>query len=33
MDAEMKKYFDVAESVYNNIHFKNQSGFVAQTYL
>ncbi|WP_447506497.1 hypothetical protein [Acinetobacter oleivorans] len=25
MDAEMKKYFDVAESVYNNIHFKNQS--------
>ncbi|MGH1916787.1 hypothetical protein ACRCKG_19270, partial [Acinetobacter baumannii] len=21
MDAEMKKYFDVAESVYNNIHF------------
>ncbi len=25
MDVEMKKYFDVAESVYNNIHFKNQS--------
>jgi len=25
MDTEMKKYFDVAESVYNNIHFKNQS--------
>lgn len=25
MDDEMKKYFDVAESVYNNIHFKNQS--------
>ncbi|WP_151768494.1 hypothetical protein [Acinetobacter oleivorans] len=25
MYAEMKKYFDVAESVYNNIHFKNQS--------
>ncbi|RJE68995.1 hypothetical protein AMS70_21320 [Acinetobacter sp. JS678] len=25
MDPEMKKYFDVAESVYNNIHFKNQS--------
>lgn len=25
MDAEMKKYFDVAESVYNNIHLKNQS--------
>ncbi|MFV5630339.1 hypothetical protein [Acinetobacter oleivorans] len=25
MDAEMKKYFDVAESVYNNIHFKNQT--------
>ncbi len=24
MDDEMKKYFDVAESVYNNIHFKNQ---------
>ncbi|HFF5466812.1 TPA: hypothetical protein ACGDU3_001726, partial [Acinetobacter baumannii] len=25
MDAEINKYFDVAESVYNNIHFKNQS--------
>lgn len=25
MDAEMKKYFDVAESVYKNIHFNNQS--------
>ncbi|WP_144731173.1 hypothetical protein [Acinetobacter oleivorans] len=25
MDPEMKKYFDVAESVYHNIHFKNQS--------
>ncbi len=24
MDAEMKKYFDVAESVYKNIYFKNQ---------
>ncbi len=25
MDAEMKKYFDVAESVYENINFKNQT--------
>jgi len=25
MDADMKKYFDVAESVYENINLKNQS--------
>ncbi len=25
MDTEMNKYFDVAESVYHNIHLKNQT--------